>query len=122
MAHGPATSPLVPPDWDPYAVRPGNFFDELYARLKPQCLDLIAEYEHSRSALIPMAHLFQEHEGYLSQNAVVAIAYLLELSPAVVESTVSFYTLFYRKKILGPFGRSAGSAAWRDHGSAMSWC
>jgi NADH-quinone oxidoreductase subunit E len=99
MAHGPAPTPLLPADWDPYVSRPGNAFDELFTRLKPQCLDLIAEYEHSRSALIPMAHLFQEHEGYLSQNAVVAIAYLLELSPAVVESTVSFYTLFYRKPV-----------------------
>jgi NADH-quinone oxidoreductase subunit E len=99
MAHGPATTPLAPADWDPYAMRPGNFFDELFVELRPECTALIAQYEHSRSALIPMAHLFQEHEGYLSQNAIVAIAYLLDLSPAVVESTVSFYTLFFRKPV-----------------------
>ena len=99
MAHGPAPTPLAPADWDPYVTRPGNFFDELFARLRPECTSLIGQYENSRSALIPMAHLFQEHEGYLSQNAIVAIAYLLELSPAVVESTVSFYTLFFRKPV-----------------------
>ena len=96
---GSAATALVPADWDPNVTRPANFFDELFTRLRPECAALIAQYENSRSALIPMAHLFQEHEGYLSQNAIVAIAYLLELTPAVVESTVSFYTLFFRKPV-----------------------
>jgi NADH-quinone oxidoreductase subunit E len=99
MASGANATTLKPADWDPYAIRPGNFFDELFARLRPECAVLIEQYEDSRSALIPMAHLFQEHEGYLSQNAIAAIAHLLELSPAVVESTVSFYTLFFRKPV-----------------------
>jgi NADH:ubiquinone oxidoreductase subunit E len=86
-------------DWDPYVSRPGNFFDELYAKLKPECEALIGLYEDSRSALIPMAHLFQEHEGYTSPNALAAIAYVLKLPLAVVESTISFYTLFYRRPV-----------------------
>jgi NADH-quinone oxidoreductase subunit E len=85
--------------WDPYIHRPGELFDELYVKLKPECEALIALYEDSRSALIPMAHLFQEHEGYTSPNALAAIAYLLKLPLAVVESTISFYTLFYRRPV-----------------------
>jgi NADH-quinone oxidoreductase subunit E len=99
MAHGPAATALAAADWDPYIAREGNFFDALFRRLRPECDALIAQYEESRSALLPMAHLFQEHEGYLSQNAIVAIAFLLGLTPAVVESTVSFYTLFFRKPV-----------------------
>jgi NADH-quinone oxidoreductase subunit E len=99
MAHGPSATTLVPADWDPYITRPANYFDELFVRLRPECVAIIEQYEDSRSALIPLAHLFQEHEGYLSQNAIVAIAYLLGLVPAVVESTVSFYTLFFRKPV-----------------------
>jgi NADH-quinone oxidoreductase subunit E len=99
MAHAPPTTTLQPADWDPYVTRPGNFFDDLFGQLRPACATIIEQYEQSRSALIPLAHLFQEHEGYLSQNAIVAIAYLLELTPAVVESTVSFYTLFFRKPV-----------------------
>src|SRR5450432_3705480 len=87
------------PDWSPNVVRAGNFFDELYAKLHPECDAIIAQYEDSRSGLLPMAHLFQEHEGYVSANAIVAIAHILGLTPAVVESTISFYTLFYRKPI-----------------------
>lgn len=86
-------------DWDPYVDRPGNAFDELYAKLRPECEALVATYEDSRSALIPMAHLFQEHEGWTSPNALAAIAYLLKLPLAVVESTISFYTLFYRRPV-----------------------
>jgi len=86
-------------DWAPYISRPGNAFDELYAKLKPECEALIALYEDSRSALIPMAHLYQEHEGWTSPNALAAIAYQLKLPLAVVESTISFYTLFYRRPV-----------------------
>jgi NADH-quinone oxidoreductase subunit E len=86
-------------DWDPYIMRPGNVFDELFVKLKPECEELIGLYEDSRSALIPMAHLFQEHEGYTSPNALAAIAHLLDQPLSVVESTISFYTLFYRRPV-----------------------
>ena len=74
-------------------------FPELFARLRPECERIIAQYEHKRSALLPMMHLFQEHEGYVSREAMRAAAEMLDLSPAVVESTVSFYTLFFRKPV-----------------------
>jgi len=74
-------------------------FSKLYARLRPECERLIALYPDSRSALIPMMHLFQEEEGYASQEGMRAIAGLLNLTPATVESTISFYTLFFRKRV-----------------------
>ncbi len=74
-------------------------FPALLARLRPQCEALIAQYEHHRSALLPIVQLFQEHEGFVSPQAVRATAQMLDLTPAVVESTVSFYTLFYRKPV-----------------------
>ncbi|MDQ2873134.1 MAG: NAD(P)H-dependent oxidoreductase subunit E [Candidatus Eremiobacteraeota bacterium] len=74
-------------------------FPELFERLRPQCEAIIAEYENSRSALLPIVHLFQEHEGFVSQGAMRSAAELLDLSPAVVESTVSFYTLFFRRPV-----------------------
>ncbi len=74
-------------------------FASLYHALRPQCEALIAQYPEKRSALLPLMHLFQEHEGYVSQNAMRAAAEMLDISPAVVESTVSFYTLFFRKPV-----------------------
>jgi NADH:ubiquinone oxidoreductase subunit E len=86
-------------DWSPHVRRPGNPFDELYARLLPEIEPLIAQYEEKRSALIPLAQLFQEHEGYVTANAMAAIAYLVGESLAQVESTISFYTLLFRKPV-----------------------
>lgn len=74
-------------------------FPALLERLRPRCREIIAQYEQSRSALLPMIHLFQEHEGYASPEAMRAVAEMLDLSMAVVESTVSFYTLFFRKPV-----------------------
>jgi NADH:ubiquinone oxidoreductase subunit E len=74
-------------------------FPALRERLKPQCEAIIAQYEHSRSALLPLIHLFQEHEGFASPQALRAVSEMLDLSLAVVESTVSFYTLFFRKPV-----------------------
>jgi NADH-quinone oxidoreductase subunit E len=74
-------------------------FPALFVQLRPECERIAAQYEDRRSALLPMAHLFQEHEGFVSQEAMRAIAEILNLTPAVVESTVSFYTLFYRKPV-----------------------
>lgn len=74
-------------------------FPQLLERLRPQCEEIISRYEHSRSALLPLIHLFQEHEGYASAQAQCAVAEMLQLTPAVVESTVSFYTLFFRKPV-----------------------
>jgi NADH-quinone oxidoreductase E subunit len=74
-------------------------FPELHERLRPQCEAIIRQYEYKRSALLPLIHLFQEHEGYASAEAMRAVAGMLDLTPAVVESTVSFYTLFFRKPV-----------------------
>ena len=74
-------------------------FDALRAELQPECDRIIAQYERKRSALLPLIHLFQSREGYASQDAMRAVAQMLDLTPAVVESTVSFYTLFFRKPV-----------------------
>ena len=51
---------------------------------------LIALYPHKRSALIPVLHLLQEQEGYLSPDGIEDVAALLELTPAEVRGTASF--------------------------------
>lgn len=74
-------------------------FPELAARLTRECQQIVAQYEHKRSALLPVIHLFQQHEGYVSREAMRFAAELLDETPAVVESTVSFYTLFFRRPV-----------------------
>ena len=62
---------------------------------------LIALYPHKRSALIPVLHLLQEQEGYLSPDGIEDVAALFELTPAEVRGTASFYDMFH----LEPVGR-----------------
>jgi len=76
-----------------------NAFPEVAARLKPEAERIVAQYEHKRSALLPLMHLFQQHEGYVSREAMRFAAELLDVTPGVVESTVSFYTLFFRRPV-----------------------
>ncbi|MBV8244753.1 MAG: NAD(P)H-dependent oxidoreductase subunit E [Candidatus Eremiobacteraeota bacterium] len=74
-------------------------FAALREELQPECEALIAQYPDKRSALLPIVHLFQARQGYVTRDAMWACAEMLELTPAVVESTVSFYTLFFRRPV-----------------------
>jgi NADH-quinone oxidoreductase subunit E len=63
--------------------------------------ELIALYPHKRSALIPLLHLLQEQEGYLSADGIEHLAELVDLTPAEVRGTASFYEMLH----LQPVGR-----------------
>jgi NADH-quinone oxidoreductase E subunit len=74
-------------------------FAGLFASLRPQCGEIIARYEQRRSALLPIVHLFQQNEGFVSPQAMQATAEMLQITLAEVEGAVSFYTLFYRRPV-----------------------
>ena len=61
---------------------------------KAQFDRIVARYPVKRSALIPALHLVQAQEGYISSPAIEYVASLLELTPAQVHDTASFYTMF----------------------------
>lgn len=56
--------------------------------------EIIARFPRKKSALIPLLHLAQEQDGYVAQDAMVHIAELLDLAPAEVYGTASFYEMF----------------------------
>jgi len=74
-------------------------FAALLERLRPDFQTLIAQYEQKRSALLPMMHVFQQHQGFVSVDAMNAAAEMLDMTPAEVEGVVSFYTLLYRRPV-----------------------
>jgi NADH-quinone oxidoreductase subunit E len=57
----------------------------------------IATYPESRSALLPMLHLVQSVEGYVSQAGIQFCANQLSLSNAEVSAVATFYTMYKRK-------------------------
>jgi NADH-quinone oxidoreductase subunit E len=73
--------------------------DEARARLAPQAAEIIGRYPKSRSALLPLLHLLQSEEGYVSEDGIEYCAEQLGLTEADVTGVVSFYTMYKRKPV-----------------------
>jgi NADH-quinone oxidoreductase subunit E len=56
--------------------------------------EIIGRFPRSRSALIPLVHLAQEQDGHVTEDAMVHIAELLDIAPAEVYGTATFYEMF----------------------------
>jgi NADH-quinone oxidoreductase subunit E len=56
--------------------------------------EIIGRYPRKKSALIPLVHLSQEQNGYVTEDAMRHIAELVEVTPAEVYGTASFYEMF----------------------------
>lgn len=73
------------------------------ARLNPdneqRARDLIAVYPHPRSALIPLLHLLQAQDGYLTDEGMQHIGELVGLEAAEVRGTASFYDMFHTEPV-----------------------
>ncbi len=59
--------------------------------------EIMARYPQARSALLPMLHLVQSVQGYVSQAGIAFCARQLDLSTAEVSAVVTFYTMYKRK-------------------------
>jgi NADH-quinone oxidoreductase E subunit len=72
-------------------------------RLTPEntqrALDLIGLYPRARSALIPILHVAQEQDGYLTPEAMEHVAELLNLTTAEVRGTATFYDMLFTEPI-----------------------
>lgn len=56
--------------------------------------EIISRYPVKKSALIPLLHLAQEQDGYVTDDAMRHIAELTDTTPAEVKGTGSFYEMF----------------------------
>ena len=56
--------------------------------------EIISRYPVKKSALIPLLHLAQEQEGWVTDAAMRQIAELTDTTPAEVQGTGSFYEMF----------------------------
>ena len=62
---------------------------------------IIARYPEgrARSALLPMLHLVQSEEGYVSAEGIAFCAEVLGLTKAEVGAVATFYTMYKRKPV-----------------------
>jgi NADH-quinone oxidoreductase subunit E len=61
--------------------------------------EVITHYPQKRSAALPLLHLVQEEQGYISAEAIEWIAQRLELQPINIYELVTFYPMFRQKPI-----------------------
>lgn len=60
---------------------------------------LIERYPVPRAACIPLLHLCQQQQGWVSPEAIAYVAARLEMSTAQVEGVVTFYTSFFQEPV-----------------------
>ena len=60
---------------------------------------IIARYPQPRSALLPMLHLVQSIEGYVSSTGIEICAEELGLTTAEVAAVATFYTMYKRRPV-----------------------
>ncbi|RBY75049.1 NADH-quinone oxidoreductase subunit NuoE [Geodermatophilus sp. TF02-6] len=73
----------------------------LTERTRAEAREIIARYPQPRSALLPMLHLVQSYQGYVSPEGVALCAEELGLTKAEVGAVATFYTMYKRR----PTGR-----------------
>jgi len=73
-----------------------GFTEEVRARLVADAEQVIARYPRKRSALLPLLHLVQAEEGYVSPHGIELCAGLLDLTAAEVAAVATFYTMYKR--------------------------
>ncbi len=74
---------------------PSRLGDATIAELR----ELAGRYPRAQSALLPMLHLVQASEGYVTPAGVEACAEILELTAAEVSGVATFYTMYKRRPI-----------------------
>jgi NADH-quinone oxidoreductase subunit E len=95
---------LGPPPEEPnqFVVEgaPQSYSAEVRARLELEAKEIIGRYPEKRSALLPLLHLVQSEDSYLTPAGLELCGELLELTGAEVAAVASFYTMYRR----GPTG------------------
>lgn len=61
--------------------------------------DLLPRYPTRKALTLPLLHLCQEQEGFVTPAVVAYVARTLDVSTAHVEGVVTFYTLYMQKKV-----------------------
>ena len=75
-----------------------SYTPDTLARLQADAAQIIARYPdgHSRSALLPMLHLIQSVDGYVSPDGIDFISATLDLPRAEISAVATFYTQYKR--------------------------
>jgi NADH-quinone oxidoreductase subunit E len=80
----------------PIGEGPRSYPADVTARLSEAAALIVAKYPEARSALLPLLHLVQAEDGYLTPAGIAFCAGRLALSPAEVTAVATFYSMYRR--------------------------
>jgi NADH-quinone oxidoreductase subunit E len=75
---------------------PAAYPDDVTTRLRAEAEQVIARYPVARSALLPLLHLVQAEDGYLTPAGIGFCATQLGLTEAEVTAVATFYSMYRR--------------------------
>ena len=61
--------------------------------------ELQSRYPTKMALCLPLLHLCQDQNGYVSEDVMLFVSQRLDLSPAHVKGVVTFYTLYNQKPV-----------------------
>ena len=67
--------------------------------LKSSLQEMISSAEHPRELVVDVMLAFQDHYGFLSDEALEEAAVLLGMTPLEMDELATFYTFFYREPV-----------------------
>ena len=75
-----------------------SYDEATLTRLREESAQIMGRYPsgHERSALIPMLHLIQSYDGYVSPDGIRFCAETLNLTTSEVSAVATFYSQFRR--------------------------
>ena len=73
--------------------------NQLQQKYPQEIQAVLARYpaDRKRSAVMPLLHLAQQEPGYITKQAMLEIAEILEMPVTDIDSIVGFYTLFHEQ-------------------------
>ncbi|MBN2177307.1 MAG: NADH-quinone oxidoreductase subunit NuoE [Demequinaceae bacterium] len=74
-----------------------TYSDEARARLDKDAQRILARYPMKRSAILPLLHLVQSEEGFVSPDGIAFCAETLDVGTAEVSAVATFYTQLRRR-------------------------
>lgn len=78
-----------------FAVTGAVFDGDFHAK----AAEVIARYPVARSAIMPLLHLVQSIEGFVSKDGIAVIAGLVEVEEAEVSGVATFYNMYKREPV-----------------------
>ena len=69
----------------------------LTPELRQEAESIVAKYPNPRSAVLPLLFLMQSVDGYLTEDGMREVADILDLTPAQVLASASFYTMLKKR-------------------------